>query len=69
MKTSKQVTQIGKIKTKHFSKVDNNYYSPPLVESTTIRSDEIYAKDRIRSARLKLNGINPFVITAYVVYS
>jgi hypothetical protein len=35
-------------------------------ESNTIRSDDAYAKDRIRSARLKLNGINPAVITAYV---
>jgi hypothetical protein len=32
-----------------------------------IRSDDTYAKDRIRSARLKLNGINPAVITAYVL--
>ncbi|CAF1029633.1 unnamed protein product [Rotaria sordida] len=32
-------------------------------ESSTIRSDDTYAKDRIRSARLKLNGINPAVIT------
>jgi hypothetical protein len=37
-----------------------------LLESSTIRSDDTYAKDRIRSARLKLNGINPAVITAYV---
>jgi hypothetical protein len=35
-------------------------------ESSAIRSDDTYAKDRIRSARLKLNGINPAVITAYV---
>ena len=35
-------------------------------ESNAIRSDDTYAKDRIRSARLKLNGINPAVITAYV---
>ncbi|UJR22353.1 hypothetical protein I4U23_025415 [Adineta vaga] len=33
-------------------------------ESSPIRSDDTYAKDRIRSARLKLNGINPAVITA-----
>ncbi|CAF4428311.1 unnamed protein product [Rotaria sp. Silwood2] len=32
-------------------------------ESNTIRSDDTYAKDRIKSARLKLNGINPAVIT------
>ncbi|CAF4567980.1 unnamed protein product, partial [Rotaria sp. Silwood1] len=32
-------------------------------ESPTIRSDDTYAKDRIKSARLKLNGINPSVIT------
>ncbi|CAF2850897.1 unnamed protein product [Rotaria sp. Silwood2] len=31
--------------------------------SPTIRSDDTYAKDRIKSARLKLNGINPAVIT------
>ncbi|CAF1392236.1 unnamed protein product [Adineta steineri] len=33
-------------------------------ESNTIRSDDTYAKDRIRSARLKLNGINPAIITS-----
>lgn len=32
-----------------------------------VRSDDTYAKDRIRSARLKLNGINPAVITGYVL--
>ncbi|CAF2843941.1 unnamed protein product [Rotaria sp. Silwood2] len=32
-------------------------------KSNTIRSDDTYAKDRIKSARLKLNGINPAVIT------
>jgi hypothetical protein len=37
-----------------------------ILESNGIRSDDTYAKDRIRSARLKLNGINPAVITAYV---
>ncbi|CAF4003683.1 unnamed protein product, partial [Rotaria magnacalcarata] len=31
-------------------------------ESPTVRSDDTYAKDRIKSARLKLNGINPSVI-------
>ena len=36
-------------------------------ESNIIRSDDTYAKDRIRSARLKFNGINPAVITAYVL--
>jgi hypothetical protein len=36
------------------------------IESSTIRSDDTYAKDRIKSVRLKLNGINPAVITAYV---
>ncbi|CAF4081494.1 unnamed protein product, partial [Adineta steineri] len=33
-------------------------------ETNLIRSDDTYAKDRIKSARLKLNGINPAVITA-----
>ncbi|CAF4310340.1 unnamed protein product, partial [Adineta steineri] len=33
-------------------------------ESNTIRSDDTYAKDRIRSARLKLNEINPAIITS-----
>jgi hypothetical protein len=37
-----------------------------IKESSPIRSDDTYAKDRIRSARLKLNGINPAVITGYV---
>ncbi len=37
-----------------------------FLESSPIRSDDTYAKDRIRSARLKLNGINPAVITGYV---
>ncbi|CAF4249924.1 unnamed protein product, partial [Rotaria sordida] len=27
-----------------------------------LRSDDIYPKDRIKSARLKLNGINPALI-------
>ncbi|CAF4594242.1 unnamed protein product [Rotaria sp. Silwood2] len=36
-------------------------------ESSTIHSDDTYAKDRIRSARLKLNGINPAVITGYAL--
>ncbi|CAF5177148.1 unnamed protein product, partial [Rotaria magnacalcarata] len=31
--------------------------------SNIIRSDDTYAKDRIRSAPLKRNGINPAVIT------
>ncbi|CAF4702302.1 unnamed protein product, partial [Rotaria magnacalcarata] len=31
--------------------------------SNIIRSDDTYAKDRIRSTRLKRNGINPAVIT------
>ncbi|CAF3922791.1 unnamed protein product, partial [Rotaria magnacalcarata] len=33
------------------------------IESNIIRSDDTYAKDRIRSTRLKRNGINPTVIT------
>jgi hypothetical protein len=36
------------------------------LEVNVIRSDDTYAKDRIKSARLKLNGINPAVITGYV---
>ncbi|CAF1656346.1 unnamed protein product [Rotaria magnacalcarata] len=34
-----------------------------LLKSNIIRSDDTYAKDRIRSAPLKRNGINPAVIT------
>ncbi len=44
----------------------DNYWWFLFLESSMIRSDDTYAKDRIRSARLKLNGINPAVITAYV---
>ncbi|CAF1167996.1 unnamed protein product [Rotaria magnacalcarata] len=33
------------------------------IKSNIIRSDDTYAKDRIRSAPLKRNGINPAVIT------
>ncbi len=36
------------------------------LETNIIRSDDTYAKDRIKSARLKLNGINPAIITGYV---
>jgi len=36
-------------------------------ESNIIRSDDTYAKDRIWSIRLKLNGINSAVIIAYVL--
>ncbi len=36
------------------------------LETNLIRSDDTYAKDRIKSARLKLNGINPAIITGYV---
>ncbi|CAF3651048.1 unnamed protein product [Rotaria socialis] len=32
-------------------------------ETNIVDSDDTYAKDRIKSARLKLNGINPAVIT------
>ena len=34
-----------------------------FLESSSIRSDDAYAKDRVKSARLKLNGVNPAVIT------
>ncbi len=37
-----------------------------FLETNILRSDDTYAKDRIKSARLKLNGINPAVITGYV---
>lgn len=33
-------------------------------ETNVLRSDDTYAKDRIKSARLKLNGVNPAVITS-----
>jgi DNA-dependent protein kinase catalytic subunit len=33
------------------------------LETNVIRPDDTYAKDRIKSARLKLNGINPAIIT------
>ena len=36
------------------------------LETTSMHPDNTYAKDRIKSARLKLNGINPAVITACV---
>ncbi|CAF4509840.1 unnamed protein product, partial [Rotaria magnacalcarata] len=34
-----------------------------ILETNIVHSDDTYAKDRIKSARLKLNGINPAVIT------
>ena len=36
-----------------------------ILETNIVHSDDTYAKDRIKSARLKLNGINPAVITGY----
>jgi hypothetical protein len=37
-----------------------------ILETNVYPSDDTYAKDRIKSARLKLTGINPAVITGYV---
>ncbi|CAF3980892.1 unnamed protein product, partial [Rotaria sordida] len=31
-----------------------------------LRSDDIYAKDRIKSTRFKLNGINPTLIIGFL---
>ena len=36
-----------------------------FAEASLAHKNDAYAKDRIRSARLKLNGINPAVITGY----
>ena len=40
-----------------------------FLELSDVRSEGTYAKDRVKTARLKLTGINPTVITASVLWN
>lgn len=65
LKASKQVSPTGMFS----STVLTHVFYVLFSETNTLRSDNTYAKDRIRSARLKLTGINPAVITASVSFT